>query len=188
MESQDIKALAVRLASLTDLLEQRSERAVREVEQSTDELQQTASGLGLHGRQLAQEAVRSIGAQAGSTIQRGLHEAVEQCRAALQDVKQEAVRTTTHLQEHCAAVRRSQRSALWMCAFALSIGAVLAAGVAGYLTWQAKASIRQAEFSAAIVDATRTGTLTQCGEALCVRTGKNPARYSRNNEYILLSR
>ena len=188
MEHQEIRALSVRLASLTDLLEQRSERAVQEVEQSTDELQQTAKALGLQGRQLAQEAVRTIGAQAGAAIHHGLHEAVEQCSAALQNVAQEAVRTMAHLREQSDVLRRSQRSTLWTCAFALLIGALLTAGGAGYLVWKARDSMRQAEFSAAILDAARAGTLTQCGEALCVKAARNPPRYSRNNEYILLGR
>ena len=186
MNSEELKTLAIRLAALTDLLEERSRQCVLEVSQSGDRLMQTAQGLGLAGQQLAQETVSTIGAHAQEVIRRGLKQALDQCSHELQQTARQATQTAANLHEQRAALQRTQRGLIWKAGLALLVGAVLAAGGSGYLVWKSLEAARQADFSTAIVRATHSGALTQCGGVLCIKTGKNIVRYDKNGDYILL--
>lgn len=186
MDSDRTKALAVRLTALVDVLEERSERAVREVVQSSGQLRQTANGLGLEGQRLAREAVGTIGAQAQDALKAGLHQAVDQCKTELQQVARQAAQTAHSLQAQSEALHQLQQGLVWKCAIALMVGSVLAAGGSGYLAWKSRDEIKRAEFGTAIVRATQSGALTRCDDMLCVKAGKNAPRYGKNSEYVLL--
>ncbi|WP_431109355.1 hypothetical protein [Variovorax paradoxus] len=186
MNSEELKTLAIRLAALTDLLEDRSRQCVFEVSQSSDRLTQAAQGLGLAGQQLARETVSTIGAHAQEVIRRGLKQALDQCSHELQQTARQATQTAANLHEQRAALQRTQRGLIWKAGLALLVGAVLAAGGSGYLVWKSLEAARQADFSTAIVRATHSGALTQCGGVLCIKTGKNMVRYDKNGDYILL--
>lgn len=186
MNSEELKTLALRLAALTDMLEERCGQAVGAVSESSDQLQRTAKGLGLEGQRLASEAVSTIGAQANDVIRRGLQQAVDQCSMQLQQVVQQAAQTTATLHEQGATLRQIQRGLVWKAALALMVGSVLATGGSGYLMWRSLEAVRQADFSTALVHATRSGVLTECDGVLCVKAHKSAARYAKNGDYILL--
>jgi ABC-type multidrug transport system fused ATPase/permease subunit len=171
MSAEEIKTLVVRVAALADALEERSKQAVREVSQSSNQLRQTATGLGLDGQRLAHEAVNAIRTQTQGVVEQGL---------------QQAAQAASNLREQGIALERLQRAWLWKSVGVLVIGAVLAAGGAGFLIWKSMEAVKLVEFSSAIVRATQAGILTQCGNALCVKAGKNAQHYVKNNEYILI--
>jgi len=70
---------------------------------------------------------------------------------------------------------------------ALFIGALLAVGGAGFVVWDSMREIKTAQFDQDILHATQTGALTRCGEALCVKVGKQIKRYGNDGDYVLLS-
>src|SRR3546814_808774 len=71
---------------------------------------------------------------------------------------------------------------------ALTIGSRLAAGGSGYIAWKSMHEARRAEFGQDILQATQSGVLTRCGDALCAKVGEQAARYGSNEEYVLLVR
>lgn len=186
MNSEELKALAIRLAALTDVLEERSRQAVSEVCLGSEQLQRAAKGLGQETKRLADEAVSAISTQAREVIQQGLQQSLDQCGMQLQQAAQQATQTSANLRDQSATLLRAQRGLIWRGALGLLVGSVLAVGASGYMAWRSWEVMRQAEHNAAVVRATRSGVLTQCDGTLCVRAGKNAARYDKNGDYILL--
>jgi gas vesicle protein len=182
MNDGQIQALIVRVAALTDALDERSAQAVQEVTRSSERLRQTAKGLDTQGQQLAQEVVSTVGAEAHSVIKEGLQHAVKQCSADLQQAGRQATETARHLYEQSVALQRAQRGILWKGSIGLLAGTVLAVGALGYLAWTSWRTLEQAEFSDQILQATRAGTLTNCDGVLCLKVGKNAQRYGKNTD------
>jgi hypothetical protein len=186
MDTQQLQGLALRLAALTDALEQRSQQAVQQMHQSGERLQQVAQGLGLEGQRLAEQVVNEIGTRTHGTVEHGMRQGIEQCGQQLQQVAKQAAQTVIALQQQEAALERAQRGLLWKGTLALLVGSVLAAGGSAYFVWRSWQTLQQAQFSEALVQATRSGTLTQCGQILCAKAPKNAPRYEKNGDYVLL--
>lgn len=83
---------------------------------------------------------------------------------------------------------RAQTTLVWKSLLVLGLGSLLLAGTSIYIARDRMRVVRQAEFGADILHATRSGTITRCGkqEALCVRVGKTLRRAGAQGEYILL--
>jgi len=186
MDTEQLKSLALRLAALTDALDERSRQAVQVVNANGERLDQTARHLSQNVQRLTSEATRSVGAEAHAAVAQGMQQAVSQCAQALEQAARQATQSAQALQAQNEALHRAQRALVWRSALALLVGAVLATGASSYAFWKNTQAARSAEFSAAIHRATQAGTLTQCGDALCVKAPRNAPRYARNADYVLL--
>lgn len=186
MDAEQLKTLAIRLAALTDALEERSQQAVQSVSASGERLDQTARALGQNVQWQSAEAIRSMGAQAQAAVTQGMQAAFDRCAFELQQAADLATRSAQALQAQHEGVQRAQRGLLWRASLALLVGAALAAGVSGFLLWKSAQAAQSAEFSEAILRATQSGAITQCDERLCVRVPKNAPRYSGNSDYVLV--
>lgn len=186
MDAEQIKTLAIRLAALADVLDERSQQAVQAVSASGERLDQSARALSQNVQWVASEAIRSMGAQAQAAVTQGMQSAFDRCAFELQQAADLATRSAQALQAQHEGMQRSQRGLLWRASLALLVGAVLAAGVSGFLLWKGAQAAQSAEFSESILRATQSGAITQCDERLCVRVPKNAPRYSGNSDYVLL--
>lgn len=186
MNADEIKHLSLRLVALTELLEERARQAVTEVALGSDQLQSTARSLGLAGRQLADEVVGAIGAQAQEAARQGLRKAIDPCSQGLLQAVAQAERAAAQLQSQGVQLLQAQRGLLWKGSLALLLGAVLAMAGSGYVAWKSAQAAAQAEFSSSVLRALQSGVLTQCGNVLCVKAPRNAGRYEKNNDYILL--
>ena len=115
-----------------------------------------------------------------------MQSAFDHCASELQKAADLASRGAQALQVQQEGLQRSQRGLLWRASLALLVGAVLTAGVSGFLLWKSAQAVQSAEFSESILRATQSGTITLCEERLCVRVPKNASRFSGNSEYVLL--
>ena len=186
MNEAELKALSVRLAALADALEDRSHQAVQAVSTSSQRLDQTAHSLSQNVQRLTSEATRAMGAQAHAAVTQGMQQAVDRCAQVLEQASVRATQSTQALETQHTAMQRAQKALVWRSGLALLVGAALALGTSGYVYWKSIQAARAAEFSAAIVRATQTGALTQCGDTLCVKAPQSAPRYSRNSDYVLL--
>ena len=186
MEAEQLKMLAIRLAALADALDERSRQAVLAVSASGEQLDQTARALSQNVQWLSSEATRSIGAQAQAAITQGMGPAFDRCAVALQQAADLATRSAQALQAQNEHLQRTQRGLLWRASLALLLGAVLAAGVSGYLLWKNARAAQAAAFSESLLRATQSGAITRCDEQLCVRAPRNAPRYGGNGDYVLL--
>lgn len=186
MNEAELKALSVRLAALADALEDRSHQAVQAVSTSGQQLDRTAQRLSQSVQWLTAEATHAMGVQAHAAVAQGMQQAVDRCAQVLEQASVRATQSTQALEAQHTAIQRAQSALVWRSGLALLVGAVLALGASGYVYWKSIQAARAAEFSAAIVRATQTGALTQCGDALCVKVPQSAPRYARNNDYVLL--
>jgi type IV secretion system protein VirB8 len=121
-------------------------------------------------------------------IVQGAGRAVYHFNTQLQQVAADAKSSAETMQEQQKIVARAQSMLVWKGLIALTIGSLLAAGGSSYLVWKNAQELRQAEFDVDILHATRSGSLTRCGEhnSLCVRVGKSPKRTGAQGEYLML--
>lgn len=77
---------------------------------------------------------------------------------------------------------------LWKATAALLLGAVLAVGSSAFIAWRSLQQFKRADFAEDVLEATRSGAITRCGEALCARVGDAPRKYGRAANICCLSR
>jgi len=152
--------------------------------QAAAALQQAAQRLETGGTRLGQDALQVIGAQGRRVL-------TESTRETLGELNQQVERTTEKLTwaekvagEQSLQLSRVQTTLVWKSLLVLGLGSLLLAGSSVYVAWDRMRVVKQADFGQDILQATRTGAISRCGDALCVRVGKNPERYS--SEYVLL--
>lgn len=185
VDTEALKQLVLQLATVARQLDRRSELAVARVDASTTALDQELHTLGDGAERFRREAVRIVGkeargviAQAGSALaafNRQLEASAQVAWAAANGLEEQ--------RRHLAAIRRTL---VWRAGAALLVGSLLAVGVAGYTSWNAIRQVRSAQFAEEIVHATRSGILTRCDSALCVKVAEPLRRYAKNPAYVLI--
>ncbi|HYP85217.1 hypothetical protein [Variovorax sp.] len=188
MEEERSRRLMLRLMALADKLEQRDMQVIAQLSQQACELKRSAQAVASGGEQFARTALDAMRGEAGNVVQRAMRQAVEQCTHSLTESAAHVSRTAHEVGASTEQLRRQRGLWLWAAPLALIVGALLAAGGSGYLVWKNAAELRRASFGLDILQATRSGALTRCGDALCARVGAKPARYGRNGEYVLLAK
>lgn len=186
MNEAELRALSMRLAALADALEDRSHEAVQAMNTSGERLDQTAHNLSQNVQRLTSEATRAMGAEAHAAVARGVQQAANLCADTLERAARQATESAHALQIQNDALQRAQRALVWRASLGLLVGAVLATAVSAYAFWQNTQAAQSLEFGSAVVRATQAGTLTQCGDALCVKLPRNAPRFSQNTDYVLI--
>lgn len=183
-----LKQSLLQLATIANQLDARSTRAVQQLEASTDSLDHGMQRLESGATRLASEALQVIGEQARQAFAQGTAQAMGELNAQLQAGIQAARRAVLDMDEQRKRLARAQGGLVWKALVALAIGSLLAAGGSAYVAWKSMHEIRRAEFGQDILQATRNGVLTRCGDALCAKVGKQAVRYGSDEEYVLLVR
>lgn len=158
IERNDLQDLAVRLAAFTDLLEQRADRVADITEANALAVESAAVALTEQGRDLSASAVSAIR---------------DETRSAMQALHADIV-----------ASRSAQRRFASLASLALVAAAVIAAGGSAWMMWRSQQEMKRAEFAQAILQATRSGAITMCGDAVCVRVGNKPKRANADGYVI----
>jgi hypothetical protein len=188
MEAGDLQELALRLSAVVDFLEERTERASEQARRGASALDQAALAFDGTLRQLSDAAGRTIASQAQDVIRSAVVPPVTACVQQLQQAIQGAQRASLALEDRAKASTRATASLAWKAGLALVVGAVLAAGGSALVAWKSLRDLERADFGEDILQATRSGTLTRCGDALCARVGASPRRAGRDGQYLLLER
>src|SRR3546814_3526944 len=130
---------------------------------------------------LAGEARQGIREQARQAGTQGTAQALGELDSQLQTGIQAAQRAALDMDEQRKRLVRMQGGLVWKALVALTIGSLLAAGGSGYIAWKSMHEVRRAEFGQDILQATQSGVLTRCGDALCAEVGEQAARYGSNS-------
>lgn len=181
-----LKQSLLKLATIANHLDARNAQAVQQVEASTESLDRSMHRLESGAKRLADEALQVIGEQARQTVAQGAAQAMSELDAQLQAGIQAAQRAVLDMDEQRKRLARAQGGLVWKALVALAIGSLLAAGGSGYIAWKNMREVRRAEFGQDILQATQSGVLTRCGDALCAKVGKQAVRYGSDEEYVLL--
>ena len=187
-ELDALKQSLIKLATIANQLDARSARAVERVEASTDSLDQGMHRLESGATRVAGEALQMVGQQARQTIAQGTAQAMGELDRQLQAGIQAAQQAALEMDTQRKRLARAQRGLVGTALAALTIGSLLAAGGSGYIAWNSMQEVRRAGFGQDILQATRSGALTRCGDALCAKVGEQAVRYGSNREYVLLER
>ncbi|PPT93382.1 hypothetical protein XthCFBP4691_00495 [Xanthomonas theicola] len=176
----------MRLSALADTLQQRAEAALREQQRSAQALHGAAQSFAAQSQQLSQDVVRTVGNETRGVVERatgdGLRQGEERLKQAAAQVRQAELR----LSEEVAQLLASRQSLLWKSGLALLLGSLLAVAGSGYFVWRSQQALRDAQFPEAVLAATRSGALTQCGDRLCARIGRKPQHFGAQGEYALV--
>jgi len=187
-ELDALKQSLLKLATIANQLDTRSAQAVQRVEASTDSLDQGMHRLESGATRLASEGLQVIREQARQAVAQGTAQALGEFDKQLQAGIQIAQRAALDMDEQRKRLARAQGGLVWKAMVALTIGSLLAAGGSGYIAWKSMQEIRRAEFGQDILQATRSGMLTRCGDALCAKVDGQAKRYGSDEEYVLLVR
>ncbi|WP_158883035.1 hypothetical protein [Rhodanobacter sp. L36] len=174
------------MATVAQELDRRSAQALQHIENAAANLHQSVTRLDSCGERFAKTALGVIGSEAKQTITHGTGQAVGEIQQQLLQAAQTIHSSAQEMEAQRKGLNAARRSMLWNGLGALLIGSMLAAGGTGYFAWKSTQDIAQAKFGSDILQATQSGTLTRCGDMLCVKTGKKPQRYGQNGEYLLL--
>jgi hypothetical protein len=164
---------AIKLAALSDVLEQRSARAVQATEQAAERLGQSVAV----SEQTTARALESFRHASSSVLTDGMRQPLRQAGDAMLSGCQNVQAATLELKKQVEAVKRLHLShAIWAFA-ALVIASLGMAGVAVYAGMKARQEFRRAEWGADINAAVDRGVLTACPEGgLCVYADKKWVR------------
>jgi len=187
IDIDELKQQLLQMATITSWLDDRSEQAVQRVEASTEALDEGLRRLDSHSEQFVEEVTRLIGEHVHQAVLQGASKAVGEFDKQLQSSTRAAQWAAQAMDEQRKGLSIVQHALVWKGLLALFIGALLAVGGAGFVVWDSMREIKTAQFDQDILHATQTGALTRCGEALCVKVGKQIKRYGNDGDYVLLS-
>ena len=176
----------MKLLAVVDRLDVRNLQTVQRLEAATVAMEQGVVRLDRGGEQFAQQALQRIGADTQQSIAQGAGRAATEFQHQLQQAAHGVQWAVQAMDEQRKGLASARRSLLWTGAMALLIGSLLAAGGAAWVAHRSMQEIAQADFGKDILQATRSGAITRCGESLCVRVGRKLQRYGNDGEYVLL--
>ena len=183
---ESLQDLALKLAAVADMLDQRSQQAVQAAAQGAQQLQNAAQGLNHQGQQMANLVTDTLSAQAKQSIEQGAAETLEQLRQQLRQASESAGQSAKFISDQAQALQKTQKTILWKASLALLLGSILAAGGTAFIAWRSLQQFKRADFAEDVLEATRRGAITRCGDALCARVGEKPSKFGPKGEYLLL--
>lgn len=183
---EEAKQTLVKLMAIADRLDARNLKTAQQLEAALAALDHGAARLGQGADQFTQRALQLIGAGAQQSIVQGTQQAAGQVRHQLEHTAENAQAAAQALEREARLLTGARRSLVWNGLLALLVGSLLAAGGAAWMAQKSMQEVAQAHFAKDILEATRSGALTRCGERLCARVGKAPQRYGAKGEYVLL--
>lgn len=177
MNPGEVKALAVKLAAVTDRIEGRLAHVSEANLVASQTMALAAQRAGQVSEDLTRDALARFQATARQAATEGLRGAADSYEQALSASAQRVADAAAQLE---ARMRRSsalQWAMAWKAFAALAIASLVVIGVAGYMAWQAHLSMKEAQWSQEINAAQAGGKLARCPEGgLCVMVNKRWTR------------
>lgn len=184
MDTEELKTLIVQLAAVVERLDQRSEAAVRRVEQAGAELSRSAQQLGSSSGSFTREVSQALQSQSGEIIGRGLGGAVERFNGQLAGTARTASSAAGELEAQSKALNRERRTWLSLGLSALLIGSLLAIGAAVYAVRQSRQEIARNQVEARLLQAINQADVTLCGEHICANVDTAAPRAGNAKQYL----
>ena len=186
MDVEGVKETLVKLMAIADRLDARNLQTAQQFEAAAVTLDQAANRLSEGGDEFAQRALGVIRANVQQSIVQGTETAVDQVRGRLELATTSAQAAARVMEREAQSLTNARRTLVWNGMIALLVGSLLAAGGAAWIAHKSMQEVAQANFAKDILQATRTGAITRCGDVLCARVGAKPRRYGTQGEYVML--
>ncbi|HUB91244.1 MAG TPA: hypothetical protein VMA74_16080 [Dyella sp.] len=177
MSTVEVKALALQLGSVVDVLEKRIDHAAQQSLRATQTLDQQSRHSLETTNKLVQQALEQFRLGAREAIKEGVRDAAHELDQTVRDGANRLDQTVSQLNQHMQHVRRLNASHAWKTFIASALGSLAVVAVAVYTGWQAHADMKRSEWVQQINAAVESGHLTTCPEGgLCVQVGNKWVR------------
>jgi hypothetical protein len=180
------KQTLVKLMAIADRLDARNLKTAQQLEAAVTALDHGAARLDQGADAFAQRALQLFGTDAQQSMVQGTQQEASQVRYQLEHTASHAQAAAQAMEREARLLTGARRSLVFNGLLALLVGSLLAAGGAAWIAHKSMQEVAQAHFAKDILEATRTGTVTRCGDLLCARVGKKPRRDGAQGEYVLL--
>ena len=177
MSTVEVKALALQLGSVIDVLEKRIDHAAQQSLRATQALDQQSRHSLETTNKLVQQALEQFRLGAKEAIAEGVREAIRELDQTVRDGAGRLDQTVLQLNQHMQKVGCLNTSHAWKTFIASALGSLAVVAVAVYASWHAHADIKRSEWVQQINAAVEAGHLTTCPEGgLCVQAGNKWVR------------
>ena len=187
--AEESKQLLLKLLALADKMERRDAQVLQGMAQQSQDLTQSAQAIRAGSLAFAEQVLEVLRAEGAQAMQQGMRPVVQETSRQMQQFAMQAGHASDQIRVSADALHKQRSVWMWSAPLALIVGSLLAAGGSSWWAWKNMAEIKRAAFGKDILEATRSGRLTRCGEGkqLCVRVGAQPKRFGTAGEYLLLA-
>ena len=177
MSTVEVKALALQLGSVVDVVEKRIDQAAQQSLRATQALDQQSRHSLETTNKLVQQALEQFRLGAKDAIAEGVRGAVRKLDQTVRDGADRLDQAVSQLNQHMQHVGRMNASHAWKTFIASALGSLAVFAVAVYASWHARADIKRSGWVQQIDAAVESGHLTTCPEGgLCVQAGNKWVR------------
>lgn len=183
MDVAELKMLVVQLSAITERLDQRSESAVRRIEQAGADMGALAQRLCASTQSFTHDVSQALQKHAGEIIGRGLGDTAEEVASLLRASARTASLAAQALEHERMALARDRRTWLWLGGGALMLGSLLAIGAAFHTVTDSRQEVERNRIEAALLRAYNEADVTLCDGRLCANVDERAKRHGDRKQY-----
>ena len=171
MDQDEIKALAVKLAAFTDLLEQRSDEAVRQTAQAAQSMGHSTQQASAAAERLTANAIAEFKRAAASLLAEGLRQPLEEAGQTMQAGTRNVQSATSALERQMQALQKVHAANAWKAFVASATASIVVIAAAAYIGIRTHQDMVRSEWVGLINAAIASGKLAPCveGGGLCAK-------------------
>jgi hypothetical protein len=171
MDQDEIKALAVKLAAFTDLLEQRGDEAVRQTAQAAQSMGHSVQQASAAAERLTTSAVAEFKRAAASLLADGLREPLEEAGQTMQAGTRNLQSATSALERQMQTLQKVHAANAWKAFVASATASIVVIAAATYIGIRTHQDMVRSEWVGLINAAIASGKLAPCveGDGLCAK-------------------
>ncbi len=176
-DTAPMEEMVLHLAAATDYFRQQHEKAVVQVTQTAQHLNQTAARVASEAGSARQQLLRDLQHEAQSVLADGLAEPVAGCDKRLKNTAWQLENTAQAMQKLHAQMALAQKAMLWKGALVLLSMSFLLLGGTGFLVWKGWQELQKIQYNHDVANAIAAGDLSLCNKRLCVKIPPKAEKY-----------
>lgn len=180
MDQDDIKALAVKLAAVADMLERRGDAVVRQTAQAAQAIDHSAQNAAATSEHLTARAVEEFKRAAADVITQGMRQSLEEAGRSMRASTSNILTATSELERHMQAIRKAHVANAWKTFVASAVASLAVVATALYIGGRTHQDMTRSEWVGQINAAIANGNLAACADdGLCAHVGKQWVRLDK---------
>ena len=185
MEQPELEALVVKISMFANRVTELGEHVAQQSQQATQQLTQTAQGLGHVADQSVTRIVDGVEKTAAKSISAGANTAVSEILQRLGNGVQQLdvqvkqmIGAINTLEQRVVKTDRAHVATAWKGFIGLLMGALAIVGASTYMVWSARQDLSNLKWAEQVQAAETAGTLAQCpdSDGICALDGKKWVR------------
>ena len=178
--ADDLKTLAVKLASVTDRVESRLQQVSEQTLSASHSMVRNAHDAQKVAADITRDALEQFRLAASGAIREGMRGATERHDQTLAASAQKVAEAASHLEIRIANSGALQRAIAWKAFLSLLLASATVVAVAAYMVWQSRQALTVMKWQQEIAEAQAAGKLAPCPEGgLCVMVNKRWTRIDK---------